>query len=305
MAPMTLRRRVLVIHNPVAGFFSARRFDRVLRHLAAFGAEVTVWPTSCRGDAERLASRASAERYDVVAAAGGDGTINEVVNGLDDADLPLAVIPLGTANVLAAEIHMPRRSRSIARTILSGPLLPVSLGLANGRRFVMMAGVGFDAHLVAHIDPKAKRLLGRLVYLIELLVGLFRFPYRRYQVRIDGRRYEAASVVIANGHYYGGRFTCAPEADLRDASLDVCLFLRSGAWNVLRYGCALALGRLRRLDDFRVVRGQRITIEGVKGEPVQCDGDIAGSLPLSIRPEDRRLALVVAASAPEERRGTA
>ena len=106
----SLRRRVLMIYNPTAGMGSGRRLARVLKCLLRLGAVVTVRRTARRGDAERFASEASPALFDVIAAAGGDGTINEVINGLAGSGLPLAVIPLGTANVLAAEIGVPRRA---------------------------------------------------------------------------------------------------------------------------------------------------------------------------------------------------
>ncbi|MCW5699013.1 MAG: diacylglycerol kinase family lipid kinase [Rhodospirillales bacterium] len=287
------RRRVLIIYNPVAGYFSRRRFTRVLKHLSEFGATITVRRTEHQGDAERIAAEASSDAFDVLVAAGGDGTFNEVVNGLRDRSVPLAVLPLGTANVLAAEVNMPKRSRAIARTIVSGTLQRVSLGVANGRRFVMMAGVGFDAHLVAHVDPAAKRLFGQMVYVAELLIGMFRFPYQRYRVVVDGQAYAATSIVIANGHYYGGRFSCAPKARLDQANLEVCLFLGSGPWSVVRYGVALALGRLEQLHDFRIVRGVDVAIEGIGTEPVQCDGDVTGHLPLHVHPTGTTFQFVV------------
>lgn len=286
------RRRVLMVHNPVAGLLSGRRFDRVVRQLAVLGASVNVHCTAEPGDAERIVCDEPLDHYDVVVAAGGDGTINEVVNGLADRVLPLAVLPLGTANVVAAEIGVSGDADAIARTIVSGPVMPISVGIANGRRFVMMAGVGFDAHLVARINPRTKRIFGKLVYIVGSLVEMFRFRGRRYWVQVDGLAYEAASVIIANGRHYGGRFVCAPAADLRNPTLDVCLFLDSGAWNVVRYGLALVLGRLDRLADYRIVRGQEVVIEGDEGEPFHCDGDIVGALPLNVHPSAGRLMLV-------------
>lgn len=288
-----MRRRVIVIYNPIAGYFSARRFARILKHVSALGATVTVRRTARPGDAERIAGEVDRDVCDVLVSAGGDGTLNEIVNGLKDWSLPLAVMPIGTANVLAAEISMPRSARAIARTIVSGRLERVSLGVANGRRFVMMAGVGFDAHLVAQVDPKAKRLFGQLVYVAELLTGMFRFPYRRYRVVVDGARFEATSIVVANGHYYGGRFCCSRTACINDASLDVCLFLGKGPLSVVRYAFAIALGRLEALHDVKIVRGFDITIEGDAIEPVQCDGDVACALPLRVHPTGTNFTFVV------------
>ena len=165
-----LRRRVLVIRNPTAGGSTRPRFGRVLEHLARFGATVTVRETTCRGDAEQIAASASSDTFDVVAA-GGDGTINEVANGLAGKDLPLAIVPLGTANVLAVEIGMPLRARRIARAIACGDVRSVHVGMVNGRRFLMMAGVGFDAHVVANVNPRLKRAFGKLAYVIEFPVN--------------------------------------------------------------------------------------------------------------------------------------
>lgn len=294
------RRRVLVIYNPTAGIASARRLRQVLRFLSMMGAVVTVRRTAGRGDAEAFASEASEALFDVLAVAGGDGTINEVVNGLAGRALPLAVIPLGTANVLAAEIDVPRRARDLARMILTGKTRPVCVGVANDRFFIMMAGAGFDAYLVARINPRVKRLLGKLTYVLGGMYGMFRFSYPTYRVTVDGVSYTAASVIIANGHYYGGRFICASDACLDDETFEVCLFLSAGPLAVLRYGLALVRGRLERLPDFRIVRGAMVSIEnsaGVPGEssggePVQLDGDIGCHLPLTIRPASRSLFLI-------------
>ena len=294
------RRRVLVIYNPAAGIASARRIGQVLKFLAMMGAVVTVRRTAGRGDAETFASEASDSVYDVLVVAGGDGTINEVINGLAGKTLPLAVIPLGTANVLAAEIDVPRRARDLAQMILTGKSRAVCVGVANKRYFIMMAGAGFDAYLVAGINPRVKRLLGKLTYVLGGMHGMFRFAFPPYRVTIDGVSYTAASVIIANGHYYGGRFICASGACLDDDTFEVCLFLSAGPLAVLRYGLALVRGRLAQRPDFRVVRGTEIRIESSAGssgglsgtEPVQLDGDIGCHLPLTIRPADRRLLLI-------------
>jgi diacylglycerol kinase (ATP) len=105
--------------------------------------------------------------------------------------------------------------------------------------------------------------------------------------------HDAASVVIANGRYYGGRFTCAPDAALDDADLHVCLFLAGGRWSALRYGIALVCGRLHRRSDVRIVRGREIRVTGAAGEPVQCDGDVVTTLPLVVRASGETLRLIV------------
>jgi len=293
MSPERHERRLLVIYNPIAGMRKGRRFRAVLGRLRAAGAAITLRPTGQRGDAERYAREARRARFDVVVAAGGDGTINEVVNGLGDPDLPLAILPLGTANVLAAEIGLRLSADAIARMILDGRPQPVHPGLVNGRRFLLMAGAGFDARVVARVRPRMKRILGKLVYVWESLAEMLDRRERRYAVTIDGVATEAASVIVAKAHFYGGRYVCAPEARLQDPLFQVCLFARGGRRAALAYAAALALGRLPGRSDYRVVPGRIVTIAGEGGEPVQGDGDSLTILPARIALAPRPLLLVM------------
>lgn len=289
--PAASSRRVLVIHNPTAGWRRRRRFERILAALVREGLDVRVRPTGARGDAEAFAREASSNEIDVLAVAGGDGTVNEVVNGLADPNLPLAVIPLGTANVLAHEIGLGGSAADIARTIAVGSPKPISVGVVNGRKFVMMAGFGFDAFVVASVRPRIKRLIGKAAYVLATLFALFRFKFPRYRVIVDGKTFDVASAVIANGHYYGGTFVCAPNARLWDPTLHVCLFLGGGAIRTLRYAVWLALGRLDRLPDVMVVSATAIEVETVDHGPVQGDGDVLAHLParISLIPDALRL----------------
>ena len=213
--------------------------------------------------------------------AGGDGTINEVANGLGGRAIPLAVIPFGTANVLATEIGMPRGARAVASVIADGTVRTVHAGIANRRLFLLMAGVGFDAHVVKAMNPALKRALGGLAYVWAAMVCMGRFGFGPYRVTVDDAAFEAASVVIANGRYYGGRFSFAPQARLTDSRLYACMFLRPGILRLIRYGFWLLLGRLDRLPDVKMVPGFRITVEGPTGEPVQADGDLVTEIPLT------------------------
>jgi len=285
-------RRVLVIFNPTAGRGHGR-LSEILRHLATFGCVVTLRETSGPGDAIRIMREAGAA-HDIVAVAGGDGTINEAANGMDDrSDSPaLAIIPCGTANVLAWEIGLGTDATRTARTIAEGQPLDIYAGLINGRRFLMMAGVGFDAAVVASVTPRLKRALGKMAYVWRMAVEMFRYGFPMFTVTIDGTAYQAASAVIAKGHFYGGQFVCAPEARLIDPSFEVCLFLRGGRWNVLRYSIALALGRLSKLSSIRIVRGRHVTIEGPSGSPVQADGELVAELPATIQVSPQRLSLL-------------
>lgn len=278
-------RRVVVIHNPAAGQRRRRRLSAVLQRLREAGCAIDLHPTTQSGDAEAFARTLSRAACDVVAVAGGDGTVNEVVNGLMAAPgpvPPLAVVPLGTANVLAHEIGLKVRPDAIADTIIHGQPRRIHLGQANGRYFVQMAGAGLDAHVVAHVSLALKRHTGKAAYVAETLAQLARYQFPTLRVTVDGTVYQACTVVACNGRFYGGPMVVAPNARLWDDGLEVCLLAGSGAWNALRYGAALLFGRLPRLKDVLLVHGQRIRVDGASGEPVQGDGDIIAKLPVDI-----------------------
>jgi diacylglycerol kinase (ATP) len=294
--------RLLVVHNPtagwpLAGWFRRRLLDQVTDRLRRSGATVVLRRTQARGDAERFARGARAEGFDRVVVAGGDGTINEVANALAGSPMPLAIVPLGTANVLAAEIGLGAGAASVADAIVDGCPVRVSLGQIGERRFVMMAGIGFDAKVVRAVDPTAKRWLGKLAYVAATLAQLWQFRPRLYTVVADGTRFEAGSVIVAKGRHYAGRFVCAPDARLDDAGFQLCLFRATSRMAVLRYALALALGRLHRLDDVTILAARSVTIEplgdGARAEPVQGDGDILGRLPARIAVLPQALTLMV------------
>lgn len=280
-------KKCLVIFNPTAGPRRRRRLRAVLDGLRACGVQVTVCETFAPRDAENIARKARG--YHVIVAAGGDGTINEVLNGIHARgdDCAMALLPLGTANVLARELSInPKSAEQIVATIADRAPRKISLGQANGRGFVMMAGVGFDAHVVANVDSRMKRLVGKFAYVAASLRELALYRARTYAVEISGRTEIASSVVVANGHYYGGPYVLAPEASLNDHQLHVCLFRRTGRWNALRYLWGMIGGRLSRFPDFDVIPAARLKITaGVlcsAEEPVQGDGDIMAQLPVEI-----------------------
>ncbi|MEQ8355470.1 MAG: diacylglycerol kinase family lipid kinase [Kiloniellaceae bacterium] len=303
-------RRLLVIYNPTAGGRRRHRFEAVLAGLADRGCQMDVRPTAGPGDAVVLAREADSGAYDLVVAAGGDGTINDVINGLaGEARLglprqptPLAVLPLGTANVLAAELGLDLVPAHIAAVIAEGQVQAVSLGRASvaegaTRIFSLMAGAGFDARVVAGIDLRVKRLLGKAAY---MLGGLRQMSHRKpppLAVSVDGTVYEAASVVVSNVRYYGGRYVLAPQARLTDPLLHVCLFRHGDVAHILRYAMALQRGQLAGTRGFAIVTGQDIRIEGDPGAPLQADGDIVGHLPVRIGSLPGVLRMVTAGAA--------
>lgn len=283
--------RIAIIFNPIAGRRRRLVLEDVCDRLVARGWAVELKPTGARGDAERfareIAELPATQRPDLLAVAGGDGTIGEAINGLMAANtrapMPFGIIPMGTANVLAAEIGLAVNADVIAATLDARRAQAIHIGRANGRAFTLMAGVGFDAHVVAELDTALKRRIGKGAYVIGALRQMFRFGFPTYRVRIDqGPVREAASVIVAKGRFYGGRHVVAPQAGLDAPHFQICLFERKGAFHVLRYALALALGCLPRARGYRILEGRHVTIEGPIHDPVQGDGDVLGQLPVTI-----------------------
>ena len=293
------RPRIAVIFNPVAGSPKRRRaLALAVRTLRKAGCRVKLRATNAAGDAARSAAIiAKAGTFDAILVAGGDGTLSETAHGLATADaarLPaLAFLPLGTANVMAHEIGLPTDPARAAAVAARLKTIEMPLAQANNRHFLLMAGAGFDAHVVRHIDSTVKKRWGKLAYVAEMVRQLGRFPFGRYRVTIDGVAHDAASVVASRGRLYGGRFVLAPAADLKAPTLQVCLFRKGGRRFVLFYAVALGLGLLPRSPGFEIVTGRRVTVSGTDGEPVQADGDSIASLPLEVAMTDKSLRLVI------------
>lgn len=286
-------RRILIIVNPDAGRgrVGRRRLGRVVAKLREQGSLVEIREALRAGDAERLARTAEAE-FDVIVAAGGDGTIAAIVNGIAAAPRPIAIMPLGTANVLAAEIALPRRAAALARMIAGAEALPAWPGRIEGRLFLTSAGAGFDADVVAAVDGGLKRGGGKLAYVWAALSCLIRYRERRMTVVAGGVEHRVAGVIATTGPLYAGRFVVAPAARLDEPVLHLVLLRQRGRRDVLRHYLAMLAGRLPQANGVTIVAAQDLTIVGAADVPVQADGDVAACLPVKIAVAERPIPLV-------------
>lgn len=292
---------VWVIAN-VYGRRRQQRFARAVEALRAGGAVLDIRSVEAPGDAERHAADAKAawlagngpERLIV---AGGDGTMNDAVNGLAGAALPVGFLPLGSANVLAEELALPRDPRALADILLHGRPVEVCLGRANGRLFLLMAGVGIDAEVCDRIHRPLKRRIRQGAYVLTTIGRWLAYRSRRYRVTVDGQGFEVASALICNARHYGGPFISAPDADMTEPVLHVCLFGDPGRFRAVAYMAGMFLGTLHGMRGFRIVPGTRVTVEAEPGhqgrDPVQGDGDTIATLPVEITVAEQRLRLIV------------
>lgn len=286
-------RRITLIANPVAGGDALARIRQAQECLAARGDRVELRLTGARGDAARFACEAKSGEIDLLVAAGGDGTLNEVINGLAPSAIPLAFIPLGTTNVFALEAGIPFDIPGACRVALEGAPTPVSLGLAGDTRFLLMAGAGFDAEVVRRVDLRLKRRLGKLAYVVSALRVFFGPPFPGIEVECaDGIRLTGYTVVIGNGRLYGGRFSLTPGASLTDDVFEACLLQKAGRWSLLHALLRMVLHLPLEPAGACLFKARELTVRG-PGVAVQIDGDDHGELPMSFRVVPGELVLVM------------
>jgi YegS/Rv2252/BmrU family lipid kinase len=297
--------RILIIANPISGRGkSSRRAARIARLLQERGCTVDLRSTVRAGDAVRLAGDAAG--CAAVVAVGGDGTINEVLNGLPTHAPPLGIVPTGTANVMAKELGLPRRLGALAQVIARGHHTFWDLGInrTTGRKFLLFASAGFDAAIVRRFLSERGGTIRMSDYIAWGLRSLPDFEAPVIRVEVDGRLIEprASWVEVANVAAYGGPLVLAPQALPTDGLFDVMIqtahrrrdamrLMFAGLW---RYG----LRRPYPMRDLRLVRGRHVRL-GAEGEPaLQLDGDPAGALPATFELIPRAVRVLTRRSGP-------
>jgi YegS/Rv2252/BmrU family lipid kinase len=296
-----LRVPTCVIFNPAARGNKARHFRRYLDEI---GGGAALKATAGPGDARRLAAEAIGDGFDVIAAAGGDGTVNEVLNGIGDAKAfsraRLGILPLGTVNVFARELKIPLRIEYAweilqrrREFIMDLPQVEFSQNGAQKKQlFIQLAGAGLDARAIELVDWSTKKAVGPLAYVIAGLKALReRKPIVKARSDATGETLEGELVLIGNGKFYGGTFRIFPEAELNDGLLDVCVFKRTDF--PMLFGCAPNL-LLRQLLPEKMVKRFRAANFELTGETkaaFELDGEGIGHLPakFSVYPEKLRV----------------
>jgi diacylglycerol kinase (ATP) len=292
--------RICVIFNPAA---RGQKAEKLKHLLEAFARDCLCKPTSCAGEARTLAAAAVCEGFDTIVAAGGDGTLNEVLNGIGDvpggfAKARLGVLPIGTINVFARELKIPLDLEQAWKIILQGHESTIDLPLAeftqNGkptsRFFAQLAGAGLDSKAVELVDWELKKKIGPLAYVVAGMKAL-RGGQPAITVSSVAGSITGELVLIGNGRFYGGDFVLFPKADLRDGLLDVCAFPKVN-WEILcRAGLGLLTKNLHRLCGTKEVRVETLTLSADRKTFFQLDGENVGELPakFSMRPKMLRV----------------
>lgn len=292
-----MKSSIILICNPAAKSMSEAKIERACRLLEQKDYRVELLLTKQRGEAGQLAKEATKKTPLVVIAAGGDGTFNEVANGLAGSEIPMAVLPMGTTNVLAKELGIPASVEGALEVALNNTPKSVSLGRIAlvrdsspvSRYFILMAGIGFDGEAVFGINETFKKISGKGAYLYSGVKTLSQFAPDELEVTVDGRAHAASSVIVGNASKYGGNFRVTPDARLTDPILYVCLFKGRKRLDTFRYIFGIVTGSHLKFADVAYLQAKNIEIKG--SAHIQIDGDYFGMTPaeISIVPNALRL----------------
>ncbi|HEY0546884.1 MAG TPA: diacylglycerol kinase family protein [Pyrinomonadaceae bacterium] len=279
----------VLISNPRAGRGGARRALEVTRFreaMRARGVELEVLNTTAQDEATRLAARAVENGAETVIVSGGDGTINEAVQGIVGKQARLAIWPRGTANVLAKEIGMPFHFERAAEIIARGKTKRIYPGCATleetgeRRYFILMAGIGLDASVVEGTRPELKRRFGKAAFWYAGLEHLARWQPVRFNLEVGGETFPATFAAIGKGSRYGGGLRITPRARLDEPDFEICIANYEGRLKYLRLLPATLSGNLaEHAPDLRFIRATRARVTGRVA--VQVDGELIGKPPMS------------------------
>lgn len=293
--------RICVIFNPAARGNKARRFRHFLNELSQ---QCSLKATTAPGDARRFAHAAASIGFDIIAAAGGDGTVNEVLNGIGDepdgfAKTRLGVLPLGTVNVFARELKIPLKLEKAWAVLKRAQETKIDLGRADffesgkpqQRFFMQLGGAGLDARAVELVSWKLKKNAGPLAYVVAGFQALME-KQPRILASADGKKISGELALLGSSRFYGGPFEIFPDANSADGLLDMCVFPKVDLPSVLKLAPGFLLRR--KLPEHRVRRLRAAKIELTSETPVafELDGEWVGKLPVTFSVEREKLRVI-------------
>jgi diacylglycerol kinase (ATP) len=306
-------KNAVLIYNPTSGRRRHRRFEEIEKAvsiLRAAGITAEIAATTAPGTARGMAQLAVGQRRDLVIACGGDGTVNEVVNGLAGSQTPMALLPAGTANILAKELEVPWDIPQAARLIPGSVIRRIALGIASppdvngngsrprelvGRYFLCVAGAGPDGAIVNGVDEIFKKNAGIIAYWAEGLRQLFRYDFPEMRIHSGEQERRATIVVVGRTAHYGGPFKITTGASLYEDSFEMLTNSATSRFQYLRCLPALWTGRLRAMKGIDAWKQTEVICESADERMIfaQVDGEPVGALPLAFRIVPNALSILV------------
>jgi diacylglycerol kinase (ATP) len=277
--------RYALIVNPAAKSGKNKEFlPKIKSYFSRKKYSLHVFPTQKKGDAIFLAKEAAKRKFDVVIAGGGDGTINEVLNGIAGSKSQLGIIPLGTTNVLSLELKIPYEPLEACKFIVSNKPKKLDIGKVNDRYFLSWAGIGLDSRMIQDTEniPQLKLIFGKIAYPLSGLKTLLTYTPSRISVEADGKHYSGYFVLVGNISYYGGKFKVLPKAQANDGKLDICIFKKKNLIHNFRYGMAIGIGQHVNYDDVVYMQVKKIRLDSFKPALIHADAELVSKTPAEI-----------------------
>ncbi|MGB8341152.1 MAG: diacylglycerol kinase family protein [Chthoniobacterales bacterium] len=285
--------KTCVILNPSARGERAQRWAERLRAMCG---DALFCATASAGEAEFLAREAVAAGFARIVAAGGDGTIHEVANGIAGSDAALGLMPMGTMNVFANELGLPANDLGRCWEIIQREHTRwIDLPTANGKHFVQLAGVGLDAQVVKETSLTLKKNFGPLSYLISAAQIAARKPPRLLIEAEEAMTEEGSFVLVGNGRFYGGPFPFFKHALLDDGLLDVLVFKQLGYFELIKYLQNVIFTSDITTPEVEYFQTQRLRVSSAEAVPIELDGELAGSCPVEFLIKPRQLKVLTPA----------
>ena len=293
-------RKAILISNPKTGRYSSRRrsIQDVVASLESLGLKVDLQLTNGPGHATEIAASAARDDSTDVIVAGGDGTINEAIQGLAGTDARLGIIPRGTANVLALELGLPLDEEQAVAVVAAGKSRKIYLGLMidettdQSRHFVLMAGIGLDASVVQGVQPSLKKRIGKGAFWLSGLSHLANWNPQPFTLEINGDKYNATFAAIGKAPRYGGDLAITPGARLDQREFEVCIIDTTSRRRYLQLlSHAMRNGMPRDKPEVRFVN--TVSVKAYGNAQVQIDGELIGALPMRFEIAPHSLEVIV------------
>jgi len=296
--------QVTIIINPIAGRKNQSNIKKAIGVLRSNHITPEIRETTKGGDAYTFAQEEIRKGTEIVIAAGGDGTVNEIANGLVNSPVKLGVLPLGTANVFSLETKIPSDPVLAIDVVLKGLPTPINVGYIQSREvsgkretnkhFLLMAGIGLDSGVIHELMRSEISKWGKAAYVLTGMRVISKYTHSPLYIQIDQKKtIKGYSAVIGKAHYYGGKFSVTPHASFMDDKLDLCVFQKKGTWSMLKHILGVLQKKHLTYTDVYYCKAKEIEVTSPDEVFVQGDGDLFGRLPAHLSVKEKALTVIL------------
>ncbi|MFN8673532.1 MAG: diacylglycerol kinase family protein [Candidatus Sericytochromatia bacterium] len=297
-----LEKKALLIHNPTSGqIWTTYKPENAIDFLKEKGWKVDLIKTEYAGHAKELASKAIKDKYPVVISSGGDGTINEIIQGLAGSETLLGVLPVGTTNVLAKDLKIPSSYKKALEVINELNSEKIDLGLINDRYFVLMVGIGFDAKVMSEVDSNFKKIAGLVAVVTTSPISMINHKQAHTSITIwdkHGKKQKikmpSYQLIVCNSSTYGNSIKVMKDSSIYDGLLDLIIFKSQNRYDFSRDLLTMAFFTKETFDEAcEIIKASKVVIKTDPPMHVQVDGDSIGTTPVTIAIRHKFLNIIV------------